>query len=195
MRQGIRRAHVEICNHPKLRRPLTWEVVKGLEGCAVVWGVGERVVWMGLALSFLLLLWASELFADDRGDVHAVYCLRRGGVAFSRGDHQVYGNRVGEANKVEMRFRGLKEDQGRKGTLLGRTVGPTHRERGALELLAELTRGQGDVGVLSNLLLMAYRSGKGWRVLTREPMVIQSEGSWSSDAFMTYVRAKLENLQ
>lgn len=33
---------------------------------------------------------------------------------FVRGDHQVYRSIVGEADKVEVRFRGLKENQGKR---------------------------------------------------------------------------------
>ena len=40
--------------------------------------MGGRVVWIGLALTYLLLLRASELFAEDDGRVHVVYCLREG---------------------------------------------------------------------------------------------------------------------
>lgn len=44
--QGIKRAHVEAGNQPKMHRSLTWKVVKGVdEG---VWGIK---MWMGLTLS------------------------------------------------------------------------------------------------------------------------------------------------
>ena len=56
VRQGIRRAHAEVGNQPEMRRPRTWEMVKDLEGCAVNWVLRGRVIWMGLMLSFLLLL-------------------------------------------------------------------------------------------------------------------------------------------
>ena len=102
-RQGIKRIHVEDGNQPKSRRPFTWEMVKGLEGCAVYWGIGRRVVWMDLVLLYILQLRASELFAED-GGLHQVYCLWREDIAFFRGDHQVYVNRVELGVKVEVRF-------------------------------------------------------------------------------------------
>ena len=37
------------------------------------------MMWIGLALTCLLLLRASELFAEENGVSHEVYCLRGGG--------------------------------------------------------------------------------------------------------------------
>ena len=68
------------------------------------------MTWMGLALSYSLLLRASQLFAEDGEGVREVYCLRRGDIAFSRGDHQVFGYKLEvdklEVDKLEVRFRG-----------------------------------------------------------------------------------------
>lgn len=68
MRQGINRSHVEAGNQPNVRRPLPWEMVKKMKGCTMERGFGGRVVWMGLTLSYLLLLRTSELFTDYRGE-------------------------------------------------------------------------------------------------------------------------------
>ena len=73
----------------RMRRPLPWEMLKEMEEAAKEWGMGGRVAWIGLALTYLLLLRASELFAEDDGSVHAVYGLRGGDVAFSEGERQV----------------------------------------------------------------------------------------------------------
>ena len=70
--------------------------------------MGGRVVWIGLALTYLLLLRASELFAEDDGRVHAVYCLRGGDVVFYAGERQVEGGKSPWIDKVEVRFRGSK---------------------------------------------------------------------------------------
>lgn len=113
---------------------------------------------MGLGLSCLLLLRASELCAKDGRRGHGVNCMRTGDIAFSRGDHQVFRSKVEEANKVEMVFWGSKGDQGRKGAILVRTVDSGRREREAVKLLAELTREEGDRGVPPSLPLMSYRS-------------------------------------
>lgn len=53
------------------------------------WGVFGRVAGLGVALTYLVLLRASELFADDDGDVHAMYCLRGRDVAFQPGKRKV----------------------------------------------------------------------------------------------------------
>lgn len=70
------------------------------------------------------------------------------------------GSTFKEADEVQARFRGSKVDQERKGTILVGTVGPACRERGTVELLAKLTRTQGNEEVPSSLPLMAYRSGR-----------------------------------
>ena len=82
------------------------------EEVAKEWGVGGRVAWIGLALTYLLLLRASELFAEDDGRVHAVYCFRGGDVAFHSGERQVEKRSSPEVNTVEVRFRGSKGDRG-----------------------------------------------------------------------------------
>ena len=52
---------------------------------------------------------------------HKVYRLRRGDVAFFRDNEQLVGSRIHEAKKVQVRFKGSKGDQGRKGAGLVRT--------------------------------------------------------------------------
>lgn len=46
-----------------------------VENCADKWGLGERVKWIGLAQSYLLLLRALELFAYDKGPKQEIYSL------------------------------------------------------------------------------------------------------------------------
>ena len=76
-------------------------------------GVGGTVVWIGLALSYFLVLRASELLAGEKGEFHSIYCLRSRGVAFFINNEQLGESRRQEADKVEVRFRGSKGDQGR----------------------------------------------------------------------------------
>lgn len=49
-----------------------------MEGVAKEWGVGKGVTWIGLILTYLILLRALELVATDGGRLHAMYCLRGG---------------------------------------------------------------------------------------------------------------------
>ena len=75
--------------------------------------------------------------------------------------------RAEEADKVEVRFKGSKGDQGRKDSILVRVANSSRRNRGAVELLVELIRGQGEEGLPPSLPLMAYRSEAKWAVWTR----------------------------
>lgn len=76
---------------------------------------------------------------DDVRGVHEVYCLRRGDITF-----------------FELTVLCLV---GRKGAISVRAMDPAHREREPIELLVQLTRRQGDGGVLSSLTSMAYKGG------------------------------------
>lgn len=78
---------------------------------------------MGLALSYLLLVRASKLFAKGGG--HEIYCLRRAGIAFCRRNHQAYGSRMGEVDKVKVRARDSKGYQRRKDQYFGEDSGPS----------------------------------------------------------------------
>ena len=76
--KGIKRAHVEAENQTRESRPLTSEITRVMEEGIGEWGVGGRIVWVGLALTYQLLFRASELYAEEGRKVHEVYCLRRG---------------------------------------------------------------------------------------------------------------------
>ena len=65
----------------------------------------QKVVWIGLAVSYFLMLWASEMFAGEKEEFHSAYCSRRGDVAFFEKNEQLGESRRKEADKVEVRFR------------------------------------------------------------------------------------------
>ena len=44
--------------------------------------MGGRVAWIGQTKSYFILLRVSELFPENDGRMHAVYCLRGGDVGF-----------------------------------------------------------------------------------------------------------------
>ena len=123
VKKGIRRAHAEAENHARVRRPLTWEIISVVEESIGEWGVGGRIVWIGLALTYQLLLRASDLFAEEGGKVHEVYCLRRGDVAFFEKGVQLGPGTKEAADTMEIRFKVGKGDQGRKGAVAVRTKG------------------------------------------------------------------------
>ena len=122
VKRGIQRAHVEKGTQQRVRRPLTWGMLTEVQEIIPSRGVGGRVVWIGLALSHFLMLRASELFTAEKGEFPTIYCLRRGHVVFSRNNEQLGKSRTQEAGKVEVRFRGPKGDQGRRGAVLVRTT-------------------------------------------------------------------------
>lgn len=83
-----------------------WKMMRGTEGAAKEYGVGWRVTCIGLALSNLVLLRATEWIAGDEGRVHIVYCLKIRGVAFYAGERQVERGDRPELDTVKVRFKG-----------------------------------------------------------------------------------------
>ena len=140
VKQGIKRAHVEKGSQQRVRRLLTWQMLTGMQENIRPWGVGGRVMWISLALTYFPMLRASQLFAGKKGEYPTVYRLLRGDVAFSRDNEQLGEGKRQETNIVEVRFRGSKGDQGRKGAVLVRTrTGRGGEDEGeAVGLLVEL---------------------------------------------------------
>ena len=56
VKQGIKRAHVEKGTLQRVRTPLIWGILTRMQESVPYWGVGGRVVWIGLALSYFLSL-------------------------------------------------------------------------------------------------------------------------------------------
>ena len=240
--QGIKKGHVEKGTQARVRRPLTWGMLSSMQQSVGGEGAGGRVLWIGLALTYLLMLRASELFAERDGKIHDVYCLCRGDVAFFEGDEQLEGSERVRANKIEVHMRGSKGDQGRKGAVLVREKG---RANGAVELMLELFGIYGSEGLSAKTPLMVHKRGGKWEVWQRGKAteqlrkgiravaeewvkegrgagaklrpeefalhsgriggatrlaakgvpgaVIKKEGRWSSDAFLVYVRANMQD--
>ena len=59
VKQGSKRARVEKGTQQRVRRPLTWGILTRMQESVPCWGVGGRVVWIGLALSYFWMLLAS----------------------------------------------------------------------------------------------------------------------------------------
>lgn len=98
---------------------MTWELVQGV-GCAVDWGHVNRTV-----IIFILLLRASELFADDVGESSRYILLEKGRYCvLPRGSTGACNGR-GEADKIEVRFRGSVGDQEQKGGNINEFSGPS----------------------------------------------------------------------
>lgn len=104
----VRRSHAGAVNQPRVRRPLTWRLSVGTEDCAEKWGIGGIVLWIRLALFYVLLLRASELFADHESAMHEFYCFKGEDVAFHIEYLPLERGALKEVERVEMRFRGSK---------------------------------------------------------------------------------------
>ena len=152
-----------------VRRPLTWEMIRVMEESIGAWGAGGKIVWIGLALTYQLLLRASELFAEEGGKVQQVQFLRRGDVAFFEKGVQMGPGRREATDTVEIRSKGRKGDQGRKGAVAVRTQGfggvGGGPERNIVDLMVELVGYYGKpVPGGENAPLTTYRGGGRWKV-------------------------------
>ena len=115
------------------------------------------------------MLRASEIFANGKGVFHEVYYLMREDVAFFKDNEQLVGSRIRKANKVEVRFKESKGDQGRKGAVLvrPRTGRGRKGEGGAVGLLVELFRLYGNGNLTEEAPFMPIRGKDGWEVWSR----------------------------
>ena len=100
------------------------------------------MLWLASYASFCFLTRASEMFAETRSRIHKTYCLRRD-AAFFRGRVQLGVAQWSTADRVEVRFRGSKGDQLRKGAMISRVRASSPRPggggSGAIDLMLELT--------------------------------------------------------
>ena len=79
---------------------------------------GGRVMWLDLALSYLLLCRASEFWAYANGEVHPEFCLTRNCLTFLRGERQVAFENRSSANAVQVRFLASKTTRKERGARL-----------------------------------------------------------------------------
>ena len=110
------------------------------------------------------------MFATSPGVVNELQCLRRGDVAFFKGSEQLDWHLWPRADRVEVRFRGSKGDQYRKGAVLTRVRGAIatalHLGGGAVDLMVELMSSQ--LLLPPSAPLASYStSGGGWDVWTQ----------------------------
>ena len=103
------------------------------------------------------------MFAETRSRIHETYCLRRADVAFFRGPAQLTAAHWSTTDRVEVRFRGSKGDQMRKGAAISRARAdpprPVGAGGGAVDLMIELTSCY--LFLPSSAPLVAYGVGKG----------------------------------
>ena len=128
----------------RVKSPLTGAMIRAMEAGAAGLGKGGRILWIGVALSYLLMARASELFAGGGGKYDETDCPQGKDVDFSRGNTQLG---AGErATRTE--WNPAQRIQRRPGTE-GGSLGENERrgeerekeEAGAVELLTELLGG------------------------------------------------------
>ena len=115
------------------------------ESLISAWGIGGRVMWLCLRLSYFLIARSDEIFASSSGVAHHAHCLTRKDVAFFSGNNQLEYVHWRQADKVEINFKGHKGDQDQIGEVRARTrdeiSGPQSGYRadgGAVALMVEL---------------------------------------------------------
>ena len=135
--------HADVGNQTPVRRPVSLDMLLAGEKLIPTWRAGGRVLWLTLCASFCLLTRASQMFAETRLRVHETYCLHRAHCFLLSRKYLAYCvAKWSTADRVEVRFRGSKGDQLRKGPVVTRVrKGPSMRVGeggGAVDLMIEL---------------------------------------------------------
>ena len=168
--KGAARLHADVGSQATVRRSVSWDMLLAGEKLIPPWRAGGRVLWVALCASFCLLTCASDMFAETRLRVPETYCLRRAHVAFFRGNIQLTVAQWSTADRVEVRFRGSKGDQLRKGAVVTRVrKGPSMRVGeggGAVDLMIQLMSCY--LFLPSSAPLVAFGIGNGrWSIWTQ----------------------------
>ena len=140
--KGAARSHAEVGSQATVRRPVSWAIWPTGETLIHAWRNGGRVLWLALCASFCFLTRASEMIAETRSHIHETYCLGQADVDFFRGRAQLRVALWSRADRVEVRLRGSKGDQLRKGAVILRVRAGSPRPvgggGGAVDLMHEL---------------------------------------------------------
>ena len=215
----IDRAHAGTQIKPRSRKPLTWEMLVAGRGAVEGMGNTGQLIWKGLALSYLLLCRASEIWAYETGLVHSEFCLTRQDLVFFKGVERLAWEVRRGADRVEVTFRASKADQKRVGAVVTRAGVGLQVVLDLLDLCPQLGR-QAPLmqwaGPLGSKVVARSEATRALRLLVssvgRNPeefalhsgriggathlasqgaseIQIQRAGRWKSLAFMVYVRA------
>ena len=84
VRQGIKRKQVEAGAEQRMRGPLTSGMLTEMQQEVRKRGDEGKVLWIGLALTYLLMLRSEELYGRERVRVYEVHCLQGEDVASSK---------------------------------------------------------------------------------------------------------------
>ena len=146
MISGIKRASLQAALPRRCRIPVALDVLLAYGGpAAKSWGIGGRVLFLCLLLTYFIGARAHEVFKTDSGQVHVVHCLTRGDIVFFDNDRHLNTTDIHLATRVLFSFRGHKGDQSQQGCVLMRTrdtaIGPNsglEADGGAVALMVEL---------------------------------------------------------
>lgn len=168
--QGIiRRQGLSGANVRPLRRGLTWHQIeqgRALMSCRHLWDdtPGGRLSWFGIALSYMWMLRASEIWADDAtGALRPDYGLTRENVTFRKQGVTLHPNRFADAEVVVVHFRASKGDQKRVGADVARSGA-------CAQVMIELFKLFPNMPLTAPL--MAYPHGETFNVLKRQEAVV-----------------------
>ena len=126
--KGIDQAQGLSKKKAQVRLPLSWSLLSQGRRALVNMEDGGRVMWLGLAVSYLMLCRASELRAYADGKVHPEFSVTQDCLTFSREGVQVkFGNRS-ISTAVQIRFVASKCDGKRAGCTITRTRLSNERE-------------------------------------------------------------------
>lgn len=109
VKSGLARESAIHGGMPRIRRPVSWVMIKHGIGLAAEWGEGGKILWLTLAASYFFMCRASEIYAASNGKVHKEFCLTRGDIRFLMGERCVISPALWRfADRVEVRFRASK---------------------------------------------------------------------------------------
>lgn len=80
--KGVGRCHTGFVTQPRLRRPLSWPMLRVGENLVPRRRQGGRVLWLALGVAYFFLMHALELFAETATRVHDTFCSRHEDVVF-----------------------------------------------------------------------------------------------------------------
>ena len=80
--QGISRSHTLAGTRPRVRLPISWDVLIKGQKLISSWGSGGRVLWICLGMSYFFLARSDEVSANGSDVVNPAHCLTRSDVAF-----------------------------------------------------------------------------------------------------------------
>ena len=179
VRTGLARESTLHGRPSRVRRPISWEMLKHGIGTVSEWGEGGKILWLTLSVSYFFMCRASELWANSKGTVHKEFCLVRRNVRFLLGEKRVISPELWHcADRVEAIFDADKANKSEAVVSRSRTTSSRPRIDWGWKGPASSDGGQAGVGAFEVMLelmsthreldadapLSVYADGSQWRV-------------------------------